>query len=315
VVLEAMETFSSINLIPYASHGTKIYSLSELPGIVVDATFPEIYFHYLPQLKNFHFVENKLSISSSACHISWQAVGVFQIRNGTEVLISLLPETSETHSLSYLLGMVMAILMHQRGNLVLHASSLEIAGRAVGIGAHSGTGKSTFAAYLATRGHGYLTDDMIPLKTEDGAGPQVYPGFPLAKLHPETAAALNIPAERITPISAEMDKKFVSFPPREDPMQAYPLHALYILNEGPEVSLTRMPVQQAVMELVTHSFSRIFAQNEFQTTGDKARLQKTLQQCAWLAGKIPVYRLTRPRDFALLPQLAALIEANVREGG
>lgn len=259
--------------------------------------------------------EDTFSITPDSAVINWSRIGTFLIKQGREIIVEPDPNTDQALVFSCLLGRVMAILMHQRGNLVLHASSLEIGGRAVGIGAHSGTGKSTFAAYLATRGHGYLTDDMIPLKTEDGAGPQVYPGFPLAKLHPETAAALNIPAERITPISAEMDKKFVSFPPREDPMQAYPLHALYILNEGPEVSLTRMPVQQAVMELVTHSFSRIFAQNEFQTTGDKARLQKTLQQCAWLAGKIPVYRLTRPRDFALLPQLAALIEANVREGG
>lgn len=112
-----------------------------------------------------------------------------------------------------------------------------------------------------------------------------------------------------------MDKKFVSFPPREDPMQAYPLHALYVLHEGTEISLTRLPLQQAAMELVTHSFSRILAMNEFQTTGDKSRLQKTLQQCTWLAGKVPVYRLTRPRDFSLLPQLAELIEANVCEGG
>lgn len=259
--------------------------------------------------------EDTFSITPDSAVINWSRVGTFLINQGREVIVEPDQRRDQALILSCLLGRVMAILMHQRGNLVLHASSLEIGGRAVGIGAHSGTGKSTFAAYLATRGHGYLTDDMIPLKTEDMPIPMVYPGFPLAKLHPETAAALNIPAERITPISAEMDKKFVSFPPREDPMQAYPLHALYILNEGPEVSLTRMPVQQAVMELVTHSFSRIFAQNEFQTTGDKARLQKTLQQCAWLAGKIPVYRLTRPRDFALLPQLAALIEANVREGG
>lgn len=259
--------------------------------------------------------EDTSSITPDSAVINWSRIGTFLIKQGHEIIIEPYPNTDKAQILSCLLGRVMAILMHQRRNLVLHASSLEIGGKAVGIGAHSGTGKSTFAAYLATRGHGYLTDDMIPLKTEDGAGPQVYPGFPLAKLHPETAAALNIPAERITPISAEMDKKFVSFPPREDPMRAYPLHALYILNEGPEVSLTRMPVQQAVMELVTHSFSRIFAQNEFETTGDKSRLQKTLQQCAWLAGKIPVYRLTHPRDFALLPQLAALIEANVREGG
>lgn len=291
------------------------YLSHELPYGILLSSPPEIVVFKDGRVEFPPCANDTFSITPDSAVINWSRIGTFLIKQGREVIVAPDPDADQALVFSCLLGRVMAILMHQRGNLVLHASSLEIGGRAVGIGAYSGTGKSTFAAYLATRGHGYLTDDMIPLKTEDTDAPAVYPGFPLAKLHPETAAALNIPAERITPISAEMDKKFVSFPPREDPMQAYPLHALYILNEGPEVSLTRMPVQQAVMELVTHSFSRIFAQNEFETTGDKSRLQKTLQQCAWLAGKIPVYRLTRPRDFALLPQLAALIEANVREGG
>ena len=51
---------------------------------------------------------------------------------------------------------------------MMHASSVALNGRAAILAAPSGSGKSTLTAYLAAHGFDYLSDDLAPLRAEDG---------------------------------------------------------------------------------------------------------------------------------------------------
>ena len=58
---------------------------------------------------------------------------------------------------------------------LLHASAVELGGRAVAFTGAPGIGKTSLAAQLVARGHGFVTDDVLAVET-DGAALVAYPG-------------------------------------------------------------------------------------------------------------------------------------------
>lgn len=65
-------------------------------------------------------------------------------------------------------GASLAFQLYQRGNLVLHASAVEVDGAAWGFVGRSGMGKSTMAALLCSSGAALITDDV--LRVDDPGG-------------------------------------------------------------------------------------------------------------------------------------------------
>src|SRR5262245_9408047 len=61
----------------------------------------------------------------------WEQLGKFRVSGGHEIVIDPLPGVEERLLRLPLLGTVIAVLLHQRGWLVLHASAISIDGEAV----------------------------------------------------------------------------------------------------------------------------------------------------------------------------------------
>ena len=69
--------------------------------------------------------------------------GTMAERHGTEIVVDPLPS----------LGMGFGLLLRPRGLVVLHASSVDIDGKAVAFVGNPGRGKSTLALALLEQGH------------------------------------------------------------------------------------------------------------------------------------------------------------------
>ncbi|WP_404366249.1 hypothetical protein AB5I39_10505 [Sphingomonas sp. MMS24-J45] len=112
-----------------------------------------------------------------AVRVNIRDVGAFLVEGGRHVTVAAAPGVSEPKLALFLLGTVFGFLCHQRGLFPLHASTIEIGGRAFSFAGDSGAGKSTTAAALIELGHTLLSDDISVIDLS-GAQPMILPANP-----------------------------------------------------------------------------------------------------------------------------------------
>lgn len=240
--------------------------------------------------------------------IHWRNVGTFLIRGGREVLISPEPGVEDALIRLFLMGPVLAILLHQRGILVLHASVMEIGGQAVGFMGEKGWGKSTTAAALHARGHALVADDILAVIPDAAGVPMAQPGPPHFKLWPEAAkASFGDDPGSLAPLHSQIQKRerwantgFLAEPLR--------LRQLYVLDRGNRLEAVPMAPASAMLALIRHTYLSAIMQS---LDGQN----ENFQQCAQLAGRIRVSALKRPKDLGGLGKMARLIEKDVMACG
>jgi hypothetical protein len=105
-------------------------------------------------------------------------MGTILVRKGREIIVDPIPGLEDKVLRLFVLGPALAVLLHQRGRLVLHASAAAIAGEVVAFMGRSGWGKSTAAAALYTRGHSIVADDVTAVQVNTDTGfPVVFPAM------------------------------------------------------------------------------------------------------------------------------------------
>jgi hypothetical protein len=244
-------------------------------------------------------------VEAQRAFLYWNDIGGFLIQNGNEVVIDALPGVEERALRLPLLGTAFAALLHQRGFLVLHASAVEVQGVAAVFLGHKKQGKSTMAAALYKRGHPLISDDTVAVKMEDGQ-PMVVAAFPQFKLWPETATnVLGENPEDLPLLVAGYEKRSRRIEERFT-TGSHPLGGLFSLSEGDPLALEPLDPQEGITQLVCHSYMARFGGQLLK--GNEAA--RHLRQCASLVSQKLVYRLQRPKSFALLPQITELIEAH-----
>ena len=102
-----------------------------------------------------------------ACHFL-EKVGAFLVRGGREIVIDPAPGVEERLLRLSLLGPAFALLLHQRGFLVMHASVVARGDRAVAILGKNGWGKSTIAGALYAKGYDLVADDVAAVQLDAG---------------------------------------------------------------------------------------------------------------------------------------------------
>lgn len=241
-----------------------------------------------------------LKITSSEAIISLKDIGVFLVRGGNEVVVIPAPSVDDRLIRSCIVGTVMAVLLYQRGLLVLHASVVYLNGGAVAFIGNSGAGKSSTAAALYARGHNIIADDVAAVKLGIGSA-TVFPGFPQIKLSPEAAVSLGYDIESLHLLHPQEEKRGYRLT-HGFPQAPLPLLRVYVIAEDAALNIEPLRPQEAVIELVRHSRPTTL----FHSGGTPHFLQ-----CANLAKELTVYRLKRPRCLSLLPDLAQLVEEHV----
>lgn len=109
-------------------------------------------------------------------------VALYLVKNGNTILIDPAKNASEKDIRLFLLGSAIGALIHQRGLLPFHGSSVIIHHQVVIFTGASGAGKSTLAASFIKKGFPIIADDVCVITLDDTSNPLVHPGYPQMKL-------------------------------------------------------------------------------------------------------------------------------------
>jgi hypothetical protein len=130
----------------------------------------------------------------------------------------------------YLIGQVLPLASVLNGHEPLHASAVEIDGRAVAFAGPSGRGKTSLGLNLVLRGARFLTDDVAATTVVDGQ-PMVNPGPRVANLDKGEDALMGPRRNRLgEPLG--FDETGVRLRLRGGSGQRSPLRALYFFDRG-----------------------------------------------------------------------------------
>ncbi len=180
-------------------------------------------------------------------------------------------------------GTVLSYLLMLRGEIVLHASAVEVAGRGVGFVGSSGMGKTTLATLLCRDGGLLITDDVLRLSRDDDGAYRCALGATELRLRAVAAAGLtNEFAETGSHRRTADDRRALSVPVAIS--EEVSLSALLIprpRRDGVVVSLTRVPPAAAALSLL--SFPRILG------IRDPRLLTDQFDQMSALAERVPVF--------------------------
>jgi hypothetical protein len=186
-----------------------------------------------------------------------------------------------------------------RGEECLHATVVEIGGRAVGLLGPSGAGKSTFAAFLLTKGATLVTDDMLRVTFVEGKV-MAHPGPHRLKLFEEEARRFLPNAARDGNFNRLSRKIMVE--PSSRRGTALPLSALFWLggdepgDGASDVSVRRLAGIELVKVLTQSTMARRYETPE--------RLKRQLRFAERLARVTPIYALDYRRAYELLEKAA-----------
>jgi hypothetical protein len=224
-------------------------------------------------------------------HLAFGRVGQFEVREDGVIRYELVEGGNPALAGVVLLGTVFAALLQMRGQLVLHASAVAVGGRGVVFLGAKGAGKSSLAAACLRAGHGFLTDDVLPV----GAGGELVPGFPQIKLvTPLEGLAGAVPMPEIGKSRLDVGETAA----------AAPAAVLYVLRGGGALGCEPVTGAAALGAVMGNSYMARFGREFFVGAGAAAHLV----QCADLLRVAPVRRLTVPRGLGRLAEVVGFVE-------
>jgi hypothetical protein len=206
----------------------------------------------------------------------------------------------------FLLGSAMGLLLHQRGLFPLHANAVALEGRAMAVAGASGAGKSTLAAWFTHQGLQLVGDDVIALKSSP-QGMVALPGPPRIRLWRESLDAFGLRSDGLEPsyIEADFDKWDLPVAMSDHAKEELPLAGVYVVEDGPEVSIGRLGGAAASEALFDHTYRGAYVEQ----VGGAAVHWRAVTT---LAASIPIFRLQRPRDLTQLDALGHAVLEHAR---
>lgn len=246
-------------------------------------------------IENPSFVRPFCQVAPGTVWLNVPEIARFLILGGNTIVVNPYPDADEQAIRLYLLGSCMGALLHQREQLVLHASAVRVGDGAIAFAGPSGIGKSTTAAAFLRRGHDILGDDLTVIDDQHC----VVPAFPRVKLWEDALEKLSIKREGLDKIRLQINK--YSLPLESGFSKApLPLRALYVLSSHNRSDFD--------FESLTglRKFSPLRANTYRPAYIDGLGLSSAhLKRCSKLGGSIRVVNVTRPEhEF----ELEALVE-------
>lgn len=284
----------------YTAYGLVVDSEVELPELDPSRSDPDVRVRLgdVPESPEDPVEDGRLYRTPNGHYVTFETIGSVHVSDGRSMVVEPADDVDPEPLRQLVLGRGFRLLLHQRGYVVLHASTAVIDGRAVAFVGESGQGKSTTVAGFYSEGHAVLADDVTPVDPDTA---EVVPGFQQVKLDPEAVAGVETTLESTT--ASGLAREYYGVPSEFD-AERVPLRCAYLLADGPEIRIEPVPPSGRPFHLMRSSASAC-------ESTDHEAVESTLDDCARLSSKVPVKRLERPREFDALPDLVSAVEADL----
>lgn len=239
----------------------------------------------------------------------WPFAGSAEILNGRDITLTPFDDVDPSIFSFAVLGPVIAIILHYRKFLTLHASCAGVYGKAVAFMGDKGAGKSTMMAAILASGHHLVADDIAAIKRHEDRD-MCRQGYPLMKVSDASMNAFpTLVAEPGQLIPATVgDKNLVRVPQlSEDDL---PMTGLFVLKRGGEPAVRRMGIEEAYASLMRFSYPIRFGTSILKTEGSK----EYISYAAHIASQLPLYELTVADGFHRYGEVVSLVEQAVVNG-
>jgi len=196
------------------------------------------------------------------------------------------------------LDQVIPRILGQRGEIMLHASAVEIEenGVVLFVGA-SGQGKSTWAATLHQLGHNVLSDDCVLLRSR-GKSITALATYPSLRLMPDSVDHFSAGIDELQPMADYSSKRRMPLPSANGEQKEFTVTALFLLEAHAEESGSIRPVSPR------HAFIEL-ARNTFRLDATDTRLAAALVPgIALVAERVPAFALRPPSGLSALREFA-----------
>lgn len=202
----------------------------------------------------------------------------------------------------FLIGSVIGILFHLRGQLVMHGAAIVHDERVSIFVGQSGAGKSTLAAHMGTRGFSILSDDTLPLSRQADGQFVGWPGSRVFKLWRDALDALGRDVQDLNAVQFRTDKFFTpnAAVARDAP---HPVTEVIVLERDDDITrprLDRLSDLEALQQINEHAYRPEYVEL-------LGRETPHFQVTAALAGTVRTYRLTRPWDLGRMEETVDLM--------
>lgn len=227
-------------------------------------------------------------------------VGCYRLIGGREVVFDPAPGADIADVALILAGSVFAILLHQRGHIVLHGSAIRADGRAILFCGDSGAGKSTLAAALGQRGWPLIADDVCAIDIS-GPAPMVHPDARWQKLWGESIDALRLDARRGGAVRHRARKFYVE--PGDIAPEPVAVAAVYALaaGEAGDIRIERPSLADAALLIRRNAYRPRLVER-------LGRKQDYLRAAAGILEQGGIFRLVRPMDFGRMAETVSELE-------
>jgi hypothetical protein len=233
--------------------------------------------------------------------IRFSELAQFVIRDqGREILCC--PEgDTPVETLQHLLfNQVLPLVINLKGGEALHASSVLVPGGAIAFTGATGLGKSTVSGSFVSAGFSLLSDDCLALQEKEEMV-FAFPGHPGLRLWEDSAEALFRAGGTSRVVAHYTSKRYVDVERVDETfcLEPKPLQRLYIISGPPEseaetdIAIGRMSLTESFMALVRCAVRLDIT--------DRDMLTRQFRFLERVVSKVPVRKLTYPRDFNFLP--------------
>lgn len=272
-------------------------------GTVVDISLK---FGTLPDhLENITSSGVLFEISDGRFLLKLPTIGKYLAEKGNEIIMDPRPETTEDEIRLFLLGSVMGAILHQRGYLPLHGSSVNVNDEALVVIGNSATGKSTLSAALDRKGYPLISDDLSVLSLDSEEICRIHPGIRSVKLWRDVVDQLH-PDTNFKKVRPQIQKFRVPAGLNQILYNPLPVKKVILLT-------TRNKTGFGLEEISGANKLKILRENIYrdQVIKGLGLMKNHFHLLAQLSNQSRLFHIQRPSSPLLIDELAEFVTKNV----